>query len=628
MNSMARENDLNQKESVNPEEFYESYEDLFEDDDLNSGPCYLPEKDNNNNSKKGSDNAAAADDDVIEQGVSEIRGLVISAEKNGDCNPRIPSDENEISLNEGRSALRIGEGSEDIVIKGEENEILEIGNGGSPSSSGYEGGTGSSSSSASNFSCAIGDGIVEQFGKRGNGAEWVAGKRHANEDDMSIKWRKRKKHFFIISHAGKPIYSRYGDENKLAGFSATLQAIISYVENSGDNVRLVQAGNHQIVFIMKGPIYLVCISCTEEPFQALKMQLELLYGQMLLILTKSIEKYFGKNAKFDMRPLLGGTDVVFSSLIHSFSWNPATFLHAYTCVPLSCATRQAASGILQDIVDSRVIFAILMCRHKVISISGAEKATLHPDDILLLSNFIVSSESFRTSEAFSPICVPRYNSMAFLYAYVHYLKDNTVLVLLTTDHNGFYHLKDCRIRIETVLNKSNVLNEVKTSMLNAGLHVEDLPNDPIAHSPYGRQGHDKEQKLGVAARETKKDIAGVGGPAGLWHFMYKSIYLDQYVASEFSPPLNSHQAQKSLLRAYQNLYSSMHIEAPGPHKMQYRRDRNYILLCWITQDFELYAAFDPLAEKSMAVATSNRVCQWIRDLENEIFFLGATPFSW
>lgn len=27
----------------------------------------------------------------------------------------------------------------------------------------------------------------------------------------------------------------------------------------------------------------------------------------------------------------------------------------------------------------------------------------------------------RTSESFSPICLPRYNPMAFLYAYVHYL---------------------------------------------------------------------------------------------------------------------------------------------------------------------------------------------------------------
>jgi len=75
---------------------------------------------------------------------------------------------------------------------------------------------------------------------------------------------------------------------------------------------------------------------------------------------------------------------------------------------------------------------------QVISIAGAEKAILHPYDILLLSNFIVSLESFRTSEAFSPICVPRYNSIAFVYAYVHYLREkaNTFLVLLIMDHNG------------------------------------------------------------------------------------------------------------------------------------------------------------------------------------------------
>ena len=45
--------------------------------------------------------------------------------------------------------------------------------------------------------------------------------------------------------------------------------------------------------------------------------------------------------------------------------NPATFLHAYTCLPLAYATRQAAGAILQDVADSGVLFAILMCRHKV-----------------------------------------------------------------------------------------------------------------------------------------------------------------------------------------------------------------------------------------------------------------------
>lgn len=42
--------------------------------------------------------------------------------------------------------------------------------------------------------------------------------------------------------------------------------------------------------------------------------------QMIVILTKSVNRYFEKNPKFDMTPLLGGTDIVFSSLIHSFNW--------------------------------------------------------------------------------------------------------------------------------------------------------------------------------------------------------------------------------------------------------------------------------------------------------------------
>lgn len=45
--------------------------------------------------------------------------------------------------------------------------------------------------------------------------------------------------------------------------------------------------------------------------------------------------------------------------------NPAAFLHAYTCLPLAYGTRQAAGAILQDVADSGVLFAILMCKHKV-----------------------------------------------------------------------------------------------------------------------------------------------------------------------------------------------------------------------------------------------------------------------
>lgn len=506
----------------------------------------------------------------------------------------------------------------------------------SPSSSGYAGERGSSSATSES---GIGEGGEDEIREVRNDdsvdgvsdlqQSWVPGKRHVDEDDASISWRKRKKHFFILSHSGKPIYSRYGDEHKLAGFSATLQAIISFVENGGDRVQLIRAGKHQVVFLVKGPIYLVCISCTEEPYESLRSQLELIYGQMLLILTKSVNRCFEKNPKFDMTPLLGGTDVVFSSLIHSFNWNPATFLHAYTCLPLAYATRQASGAILQDVADSGVLFAILMCKHKVISLVGAQKASLHPDDMLLLSNFVMSSESFRTSESFSPICLPRYNPMAFLYAYVHYLDVDTYLMLLTTKSDAFYHLKDCRLRIETVLLKSNVLSEVQRSLLDGGMRVEDLPVDTSPRSGI-LSAHLGQHKLPTDCPETsREECIGVGGPFGLWHFIYRSIYLDQYVSSEFSPPINSSRQQKRLYRAYQKLYASMHDRGVGPpHKTQFRRDENYVLLCWVTPEFELYAAFDPLADKALAIRTCNRVCQWVKDVENEIFLLGASPFSW
>lgn len=539
----------------------------------------------------------------------------------------------------GEEVVEVGrEGLSRGVVWRRSNSELEVDAPSSPSSSGYAGERGSSgaASSASGID-ELGEDEIREVGNDGsvNGfsdsqAPWVPGKRHVDEDDASISWRKRKKHFFILSHSGKPIYSRYGDEHKLAGFSATLQAIISFVENGGDRVKLVRAGKHQVVFLVKGPIYLVCISCTEEPYESLRGQLELIYGQMLLILTKSVNRCFEKNPKFDMTPLLGGTDVVFSSLIHSFSWNPATFLHAYTCLPLAYVTRQAAGAILHDVADSGVLFAILMCKHKVVSLVGAQKASLHPDDMLLLANFVMASESFRTSESFSPICLPRYNPMAFLYAYVHYLDVDTYLMLLTTSSDAFYHLKDCRIRIEMVLLKSNVLSEVQRSLLDGGMHVEDLPIDPSPRSAYvsPHLGQQRPVTVPDSPDRFRDAFVGIGGPAGLWHFIYRSIYLDQYVSSEFSSPINTPRQQKRLYRAYQKLYASMHSRGSGSHKTQFRRDENYVLLCWVTQDFELYAAFDPLADKAVAIKTCNRVCQWVKDVENEIFLLGASPFSW
>lgn len=101
-----------------------------------------------------------------------------------------------------------------------------------------------------------------------------------------------------------------------------------------------------------------------------------------------------------------------------------------------------------------------------------------------------------------------------------------------------------RIRIENVLLNSNVLSEVQRSLVDGGMHIEDLLIDQASHA--GAMSSHLVQPRPVTDSPVRNldGFVGVGGPAGLWHFIYKSNYLDQYVSSEFSSPINSLRQQK------------------------------------------------------------------------------------
>jgi len=59
-----------------------------------------------------------------------------------------------------------------------------------------------------------------------------------------------RKHYLILTDAGKPIYSRYGDENNLSPFFATLSAVIpkilSYFWDRNQNARENTNGIHML----------------------------------------------------------------------------------------------------------------------------------------------------------------------------------------------------------------------------------------------------------------------------------------------------------------------------------------------------------------------------------------------
>lgn len=98
-------------------------------------------------------------------------------------------------------------------------------------------------------------------------------------------WHGYPKHFFILSSSGKPIYSYCGDDKSLVGLTALISAVVSVIQSQGDNVRHIRSGSTLIVFMLHGPLYFVTASNVGEPATALKKQLDLLYGQLVLIVT-------------------------------------------------------------------------------------------------------------------------------------------------------------------------------------------------------------------------------------------------------------------------------------------------------------------------------------------------------
>lgn len=73
---------------------------------------------------------------------------------------------------------------------------------------------------------------------------------HRDEDVTAESWRQHRKHVFVLSEAGKPIYSRYGSEEALSSTMGVMMALVSFVQ-SGDNIiRSVYSGKCSFLFSM------------------------------------------------------------------------------------------------------------------------------------------------------------------------------------------------------------------------------------------------------------------------------------------------------------------------------------------------------------------------------------------
>ncbi|CAG8650694.1 170_t:CDS:10, partial [Ambispora leptoticha] len=394
-------------------------------------------------------------------------------------------------------------------------------------------------------------------------------RKYAHEDPQSATWARHRKHFFILSSAGKPIYTRYGDESKISSYMGVIQTIVSFFANANDSLRCINAGQHKFVFLLKEHLYLVAVSRTNESESQLRDQLNYLYNQILSVLTSTqLTKIFEQRINFDLRRLLGGTEIFLDHLATCMSDDPGFILGSIQCVRMSKELRDKVGAAMQLVKSKDLLYAMLITNNKLITLLRPRRYSLHPADLHLVFNMINGSSTFKSAQTWTPICLPKFNSKGFLHAYVCYITTNVCLLLISPDHEKFSVLSEAKLKITEQLSSTNALKDLENATLNDRYSIADV------------------------------------GIQGLRHFIYKAKQHVQYTSPEFAKPYNTPREKRKLFKLYRYTHDRMHLRI-RPLKVYYYVSSSETILGWITASFELYAAFEPMVSKSAMIASAN-----------------------
>ena len=292
-------------------------------------------------------------------------------------------------------------------------------------------------------------------------------------EQLLAQWKSKRKHFIILSSAGKPIYSRHGDENLISSSIGVIQTIISSYEGSKDLLKGFTAAGARFVIMSQGPLYLVAISKLGENDAQLRVQLEALYMQILSTLTlPTLNHLFSNRPSTDLRRPLKGTEVLLSGLADTFTrGSPPTLLSALECLTLRKSQRQVISDTLLRGKCDALLYGLVVAGGRLVSVIRPRKHSLHPSDLQLIFNMLFEADGIKAGggENWIPLCLPGFNKNGYLYMYVSFVstsdnepevgddveqetnaQDTVAILLISANKESFYDLRQMRDAIVKV----------------------------------------------------------------------------------------------------------------------------------------------------------------------------------
>lgn len=423
----------------------------------------------------------------------------------------------------------------------------------------------------------------------------------------AVPWLLHECNVIVFTFSGKPVYTRYGSEDLIAGFTGTLQALVSKFSSVGftsgeDNLRCISIGSTRMEFLNKSPLILVCVSRhARVPRLALQRLLAAVHSQLTFVLTSGVNKTLEMRPNFDIRSLLGGTKALLGNLI---SWMHRDMLLcirdcAVEPLPLPVDTRTSISNVLQQKVPACTLLSVLLSGHRLVATSAPPDAQplISAADLVLLINLVVSSSSMRAAQSWTPVCLPSLSSEAFVYGYVQYLSSEVVHVAISAspDNENFYAMSKHGEFLRAFFASTTDLETVAEWDLKCPLTVSGVPE--LDGGSERREALSRVRHCAIVLNQSKQIFSSRIIPGPETECMQKGT--DKF---------------KNVFRNYQQCLELLWA-TPSPSQQVSVTSGNDFVFVWTTSEFQFFLT----APRGVDVSVVTHVYQWMREHEQTLF---------
>ena len=417
--------------------------------------------------------------------------------------------------------------------------------------------------------------------------------------DMS-EWIQHKYHIVVFTYSGKPVFTRYGTEDSIAGLTGTLQALVAKFVHLGlcegeDGLQSISVGDTRIVFLDRSPLILTCISKQPNIEEASILRvLSGIHSQLMFILTGGINKTLESHPSFDPRTLLGGTRSLLLNLISWMHHDMLLSIHdsAVEPLPLPFEARASITELLAENIPECGLYGFLLCGHRVISTFAARGSPqiVSAADITLLINLVISSTSLHSGESWTPVCLPSVSTEAFVYAYIQFFSREVAYICLSLnpENDNFHAISNHGQQVKSALG-NDLLYTIQEWSMKCPITLLSLGS--IDGTPEKTEALLRVRHCAIVLNQSRQIFSSKLNPCSLEDHEYKQIF-----------------------RNYQSCVCLLNGGSPTSQQVSLVRGDDFVFV-WFTAEFQFFLT----APRGIDISIITYVYQWIRDNEQTLF---------